>query len=61
VTAPGKDHPLSVHITKVFDSARVEIQDVTPPPVPQLPDDTARWKRVGLTPSGRVLDPTHLD
>ena len=61
VTAPGKDRPLSVHITKVFDSARVEIQDVTPPPIPQLPDDAARWKRVGLTPSGRVLDPTHLD
>jgi hypothetical protein len=39
----------------------LEIDDVTPPPVPDLPNEAARWKQVGLTPNGKVLDPTHLD
>ena len=38
----------------------VEVDDVTPPPVPDLPDEAARWRQVGLTPQGKVLDPTHL-
>jgi hypothetical protein len=39
----------------------LEIDDVTPPPAPDLPNEAARWRQVGLTPNGRVLDPTHLD
>ena len=39
----------------------LELDDVTPPPIPNLPDEAARWREVGLTPDGRVLDPTHLD
>jgi hypothetical protein len=62
VTAPGKpERPLSVHIVKAGDGAHVDIRDVTPVVLPPLPDDAARLKRVGLTPSGRLLDPTHLD
>ena len=62
VTVPGKpEPPLSIHIATLRDSVRVEIRDETPPVVPALPDDAARWKHAGLTPSGRVLDPTHLD
>jgi len=37
------------------------IRDTTPPKGPPLPDENARWKQVGLTPSGRLVDPTHLD
>lgn len=37
------------------------VQDVTPLSLPDLPNDTERWKAVGLTPNGKVLDPTHLD
>jgi hypothetical protein len=62
VTAPDKpDRPLSVHILKAGDGAHVDIRDLTPPKLPPLPDEPARWKRVGLTPSGRLVDPTHLD
>jgi hypothetical protein len=39
----------------------VDLDDVTPPPPSNLPDDAARWKQVGLSPQGKVLDPTHLD
>ncbi len=38
----------------------VEADDVTPPPAQDLPDEAARWKAVGLTPEGKILDPTHL-
>ena len=40
---------------------RVEIRDVTPVALPTLPDDSARWRRAGFTPNGKVADPTHLD
>jgi hypothetical protein len=54
--------PLTIHITQVRDSVRVDLHDTTPPPAaPPLPDDAARWKHVGLTPTGRIADPTHLD
>jgi hypothetical protein len=62
VYAPGRSDPLlSVHIGTARDVVRVEFRDVTPPDLPSLPDDAARYRRAGLTPSGRVLDPTHLD
>jgi hypothetical protein len=37
-----------------------EVRDVTPTKAPTLPDEAARWRNAGLTPNGRVLDPTHL-
>lgn len=44
-----------------FRGTSLLVQDVTPPPMPDLPNETERWKAVGLTPNGKVLDPTHLD
>jgi hypothetical protein len=62
VTAPGKpDRSLTIHIAEVRRATTIEIRDATPPPSPNLPDETARWKNVGLTPNGRILDPTHLE
>jgi len=40
--------------------ARLEVRDVTPPPPVPAANDTERWKRAGLTPDGKLLDPTHL-
>ena len=40
---------------------KVELFDSTPPPLPDLPDEQARWKAVGLTPDGKILDPKHLE
>ncbi len=62
VTARAKsDRQLTVHIAEVRRTAEIEIRDTTPPPSPNLPDEPARWKNVGLTPNGRLADPTHLD
>jgi hypothetical protein len=61
-TVPGKPGvELGIQITTTPGGVHVEIRNTTPPPVPNLPDEAARWRRVGLTPTGRILDPTHLD
>jgi hypothetical protein len=58
-TRPERE--LAVHIAGIGQMARVEIRDTTPPQIPALSDERARWKRVGTTPQGHLLDPTHLD
>ena len=62
VRAHGKpDQELLVQISSVFDGADVEIHTIIRPPAPNLPDEAARWRQVGLTPDGRLADPSHLD
>jgi hypothetical protein len=56
---PGRE--LRVHLETVAFRVRIEVRDTTPPPAPDLPDERARWRRVGLTPDGHLADPTHLD
>ena len=56
---PGLE--LQVRIAVAPQGTRVEIRDTTPPPAPSLPDETARWKQVGLTPDGHLANPKHLD
>jgi hypothetical protein len=56
---PGLE--LFVHVAAARDGTNVEIRNATPPPASPLPDEPARWKEVGLTPHGRIADPTHLD
>jgi hypothetical protein len=40
--------------------ADLEIRDVTPPEATAHDDEASRWREVGLTPDGRLLDPQHL-
>jgi hypothetical protein len=56
---PGVD--VFVRLATVPEGASVEIRDATPHPGPSLPDQAARWRQVGLTPEGRLIDPSHLD
>jgi hypothetical protein len=56
---PGLE--LTIRILAGAEGTRVEIRDTTPPSTPNLPDDAARWRQIGMTPQGRPLDPTHLD
>jgi hypothetical protein len=55
---PGRK--LTVHIARGPRETRLEIRDETPPPPQNLPDEAARWRAVGLTSDGRLVDPTHL-
>jgi hypothetical protein len=62
VHVPGNtDLDLTLHVRTVRGMARVEFRDTTPRSQPALADDAARWRRVGMTPEGRLLDPTHLE
>ncbi len=56
---PGPEYSVRIWLSGSF--TRIELRDTTPKPVPNLPDDAARWKQAGLTPQGRLLDPTHLE
>jgi hypothetical protein len=63
VTAPGKPQPeLQIHVVVLREVVKVVFTDPTPDTVvPPLPDNESRMKHAGLAPSGRILDPTHLD
>jgi hypothetical protein len=62
VRVPDKvDRELSIRVSQARGDTRMEVRDTTPPPAPNLPDEAARWKHVGLTPQGRIADPTHLE
>ena len=52
---------LRVHLGISTDGVRVDIHDETPTGVTPPADETARWRRAGLTPDGRLADPHHLD
>jgi hypothetical protein len=56
---PGAEY--SVHVDSSIAGVRLEMRDTTPVAAPNLPNDAERLRHVGLTPTGRVLDPTHLD
>ena len=54
-------------VTSGTGSVLAELEDVTPPPPrppgppPDPKDEAARWKHLGLTPEGRVLDKKRLE
>lgn len=59
------DAPSRLLFVRIFpgpmgNGARLEVRNVTPPPLQDLPNEEARWKQVGLSPDGRLLDPQHL-
>ena len=41
--------------------SKLVIRDVTPPPTVQGLSEAERWKRAGLTPEGKPLDPKKLE
>jgi hypothetical protein len=58
---PDKELVVSVKPAKgAVGQTQFEVRDVTPTKAPELPDEAARWRNAGLTPEGRVLDPTKL-
>ena len=58
---PDKELVVSVKPAKgAVGVTQFEMRDVTPTKAPNLPDEAARWRNAGLTPQGRVLDPTKL-
>lgn len=62
VRAPGvANRLLLVTIRKERDATTsVRIEDLTLPPAPDM-TQAERWRAVGLTPEGKLIDPTHLN
>jgi hypothetical protein len=59
------DDPSRLLYIRIFSGpmgrgARMEVRNVTPPPLPNLPNEEERWKQMGLSPDGKILDPKHL-
>lgn len=60
-TSPDKEFAITIRpAAEGVGVTKVEVRDATPTQAPVLPDEAARWKNAGLTPNGRILDPTHL-
>jgi hypothetical protein len=60
IDAPNRLLFIRIFAGPMGRGAHIEVRDVTPPPLPDLPNEESRWKQVGLTPDGRLLDPQHL-
>lgn len=58
-TAPGRDLVVKVEPVPNGPGTRITIRDVSPPKPDGLTVDQ-RWQEAGLTPTGKIADPTHL-
>jgi len=56
---PGKVFTIAI-APRGASRSRLEVRDATPPPAPDLPDEEARWRAVGMKPNGELLDPKRL-
>ena len=63
--ASAPDVPLRIDVAVANDGplagrgTKVTIRNLTAPKQPDLPSEEDRWKAAGLTPDGKLLDPTH--
>jgi hypothetical protein len=60
---PRKMLTVDVRTVRLADGTRSEmvVRDTTPLPAEPGLNDEQRWQKAGLTPTGRVADPTHLE
>jgi len=60
---PAKRLSIDVHAFRGNDTtvrSEMIVRDMTPLPTEPGLTDEQRWKKAGLTPDGRIADPTHL-
>lgn len=56
---PGREYAIRVAPGERGVGCVIDLRDVTPPALP--PTEPERWRAAGLTPQGKILDPTHLE
>jgi hypothetical protein len=63
VADPARVLTIEVRPTQGHPIAKSEmiVRDTTPPPFDPNLSEEERWRRAGLTPSGELLDPKHLE
>lgn len=59
---PTRHLKIEIRQLTTMDGTRSEmvVRDITPPPSDPNETDADRWRKVGLTPDGKLLDPKHL-
>lgn len=62
-TTPDSNRRLRVRIEPAWagHACKVEVRDVTPAKLPPLATEEDRWREVGMTPQGKVIDPRLLE
>jgi hypothetical protein len=62
VSQPGApDAELLIHVEASLGKTRIDFTSFHRQEAAKLPDETSRWRSVGLTPDGKIPDPTHLE
>ncbi len=61
VKAGKPDRTFRIEVLKEGAGARLVIKDITPPPLEPGLTDEERWKKAGLTPDGKPIDPKKLE
>lgn len=59
---PTRHLKIEIRQLATLDEHRSEmiVRDITPPPSDPNETDADRWRKVGLTPDGKLLDPGHM-
>jgi hypothetical protein len=64
VVTTNPSRVLTIEIRRAVGDAefrsQMAITDVTPAPVNSAESDADRWRKAGLTPDGKLLDPKHM-
>lgn len=57
----GGDTILRIEVDSFRGGAILHLRDITPPPVQPNLTEEERWRAVGMTPDGRLLDPHGME
>jgi hypothetical protein len=61
IKAGKPDRTYRFEVLKDGLGSRLVIRDITPPPIEPGLSDEERWKKAGLTPEGKPLDPKKVE
>jgi len=61
VVKGGPTTPLRVEVTRVGSTTRLVVRDLTRPKDNENLSDDERWRRLGLTPQGKLADPNRME
>jgi hypothetical protein len=53
--------PIDIYIAPTLGKTLLQVVQTPEAPPSTLPDEPSRWKAVGLTPEGKLLDPKHTE
>lgn len=61
IKGDATQHIYRIEVVASTGRTQLVIRDITPPPTVQGLTEAERWKRAGLTPDGKIIDPRSLE